>query len=385
MNSTNGFDIELSEEQRMVRTMAREFATDKVAPLAMKIDQEHYFPEELIPLLRDLGFLSVFIPEEYGGAGLDYVSYLNVVEELSCACASTGVIVSAHNSLAVWPILHFGSDSQKEKYLPLLASKGLGCFALSEPGTGSDAARLTCRAEKVDNGWKINGVKNWITNAPDSAVCVLLAMEHPDKLHKGINCYIVDLAVEGVSIGKKEHKLGICGSSTASITFDDVVLPDDALLGIPGQGFEIAMSTLDGGRIGIAAQAIGIARSALEESIVYSKQRETFGKPICRHQSIQNYLAEMSCRIDASRLMALHASKRKQAGIEYGREAAQAKLFASETSVAAALLAIQIHGGYGYVKEFPVERLLRDAKITEIYEGTSEIQKLVIAGHLLKE
>ncbi|MCB0325067.1 MAG: acyl-CoA dehydrogenase, partial [Bdellovibrionales bacterium] len=374
-------DAELSEEQRLVRKMAKEFAGDVVQPLARKVDHEHYFPQELIPKLGELGFLGVNVPETFGGAALDYVSYALIVEELARVCASTSVIVSAHNSLCIWPILAYGNEEQKTRYLPSLAAGStLGCFALSEPGTGSDAARQTCSAVEQDDGtWKIDGVKNWITNGPVADVCVLFTMTHPERKHKGINAFIVDLKnTPGVTIGKREEKLGICGSPTSSLMFENTFLPPSQLLGAPGEGFKIAMATLDGGRIGIAAQAVGIGRAALEDSLSYAKEREAFGKPIAEHQSIQNYLADMSCRIDGARLLAHRAARRKDRGLPYTKEAAQAKLFASEAAVDAALKGIQIHGGYGYVKEFNVERYLRDAKITEIYEGTSEIQRLVI-------
>jgi len=379
-------DFGLTEEQRLVRESAEQFAKDVVAPLARKIDHEHYFPKELIPELGKLGFLGINIPEEFGGAGLDAVSYALIIEELAKVCASTSVIVSAHNSLCAAPIVYFGTPEQKKRYLPKLATgEWLGCFALSEPGTGSDAARQTCSSKKQDNGkWLLNGVKNWITNAPVADVSVVFTMEKPEAKHKGINCFISELKNDsGASIGKKEDKLGICGSPTASITFQDVELEEDRLLGKPGEGFTIAMKTLDGGRIGIAAQAVGIARAALDDSVKYSKERQTFGKLISQHQSIQNYLADMSCSIDAARLLTRDAASRKDAGVSYSRAAAQAKLFASETAMACANKAIQIHGGYGYVKDFNVERYYRDAKITEIYEGTSEIQRLVIAGTLL--
>lgn len=379
------FELELTEEQKMVRDSARGFAAKDVAALARKVDHEHYFPQELIPKLRSLGFLGVFTPEEYGGAGLDYLSYSLVVEELARYCASTSVIVSAHNSLCIWPILAYGSEEQKKKYLPKLASgEQLGCFALSEPGTGSDAARQTCSCKRDGDSWVIRGVKNWITNAPVAGVCILFAMEKPELKHKGINCFIVDMKdTPGVSVGKKEDKLGICGSPTASITFDGAVLGSQQLLGKEGEGFKIAMSTLDGGRIGIAAQAVGIARAALEDSIEYAKQRQAFGKPIAEHQSIQNHLADMGTAVSAARLLTHAASRLKDRGLPITKAAAQAKLFSSETAVACALKGIQIHGGYGYVKDFNVERYLRDAKITEIYEGTSEIQRLVIANKLL--
>ncbi|MBL7662100.1 acyl-CoA dehydrogenase [bacterium] len=383
----NSYEVILTEEQRMIRDTVRAFAEKEVRPLARKIDADHYFPQELIPKLAENGFLGVNVSENYSGAGLDYVSYSIIVEELARVCASTSVIVSAHNSLCLSPINSFGSDAQKKKYLPALASgKQLGCFALSEPGTGSDATRQTCTAKRNGSEWVINGVKNWITNAPVSDTCVLFAMQNPELGAKGIVALIIELKQDqGITIGKLEDKLGICGSPTASISFDDVHVPADRLLGQEADGFKIAMQTLDGGRCGIAAQATGIAQAALDDALRYSTERKAFGKEISEHQSIQNYLADMSVRVSAARLLTWQASSLKDKKLPYGREAAQAKLFASEASVENALKAIQIHGGYGYVKEFNVERYLRDAKITEIYEGTSEIQRLVIARSLLKD
>lgn len=384
----NDLDFGLTEEQQLVRQSAKDFAEGSVAPLARKIDHEHYFPAELIPELGKLGFLGINVPEEYGGAGLDTVSYALIIEELARVCASTSVIVSAHNSLCIAPIVAFGNEEQKKRYLPALASGSmLGCFALSEPGTGSDAARQTCSAKpQPDGSWLIEGTKNWITNAPVADVCVLFTMENASLKHKGITAFIVDMkGTAGVTVGKKEEKLGICGSPTASILFSNTTLPGDQLLGSSGMGFTVAMKTLDGGRIGIAAQAVGIARAALEDSVKYAKERQAFGKPIGQHQSIQNYLADMSCAIRASRMLTLEAARRKDAGLDYTRQAAEAKLFASETAMACAHKGIQIHGGYGFVKDFNVERYFRDAKITEIYEGTSEIQRLVIAGQLLPD
>lgn len=380
-------ELELNEEHKLVRESARRFAEEKVKPLARKVDREHYFPAELVPELGALGFMGANVPASLGGAELDYVSYALIIEELARACASTSVIVSAHNSLCIWPILAFGTEEQKARYLPKLASgEWIGCFALSEPGTGSDAARQTCMSRRSGDGWAIDGVKNWITNGPVSDVCVLFTMTEPEKRHRGITAFIIELkATQGVSIGKLEEKLGICGSPTASITFDGTVVPDSQRLGAEGQGFVVAMKTLDGGRIGIAAQATGIARAALEDSVRYSKERQAFGKPICQHQSVQNHLADMATAIDAARLLTHHAARRKDAALPYTREAAQAKLFASETAVECALKGIQVHGGYGYVKDFNVERYLRDAKITEIYEGTSEIQRLVIASQLVED
>lgn len=381
----NELDLHLTEDQKLIRDTARDFAETKLRPLARKIDQEHHFPLELLNELATLGFLGVQVPETYQGAGADTVSYILIIEELARVCASTSVIVAAHNSLCLAPIVNFGSESQKQKYLPDLASgRSVGCFALSEPNTGSDAAAQTCTSKLQGDKWLINGVKNWITNSPIADVCILFTMEKPELKHKGINCFIVDLKkTDGISIGKKEDKLGICGSPTASITFNDVLLGSEQLLGKVGEGFKIAMHTLDGGRISIGAQASGIACAALEDSLRYAKERKAFGKLIAEHQSIQNYLADMSCKILAAQLLTLNAAKRKDAKLPYTRQAAQAKLLSSEMAVECALKAIQIHGGYGYVKDFNVERYLRDAKITEIYEGTSEIQRLVIANQLL--
>lgn len=382
----NDFDFELTEEQRLVRRTVHDFAEKIVRPLARKIDAQHYYPRELIPELGKLGFMGINVPEVYGGANLDCVSYSVVIEELARVCASTSVIVSAHNSLCLAPIVEFGTEDQKQRYLPRLTSGAwLGCFALSEPGTGSDAAQQTCHAKATKDGWIINGVKNWITNGPESDLGVVFTMEKPDQLHKGITAFLIELkTTRGVSLGKREDKLGICGSPTSSIIFEDVFLKPTQILGKPGDGFKIAMRTLDGGRCGIAAQAVGIARAAFDDSLLYSQERKAFGKAICEHQSIQNYLADMSCRIDAARLLTLRAARRKDHGLPYSKHAAQAKLFASETAMAVTSKGIQIHGGYGYVKDFNVERYLRDAKITEIYEGTSEIQRLVIAQALLK-
>jgi butyryl-CoA dehydrogenase len=380
-------DLLFTEEERMIKETARDFASSKVFPLSVKIDRDHYFPSEIIPDLASMGFLGVNILSEFGGSELNYVSYAIIIEELAKACASTSVIVSAHNSLALWPISKFATIEQKRKYLPQMVSgKWLGCFALSEPGTGSDAAKQTCTAKKTDSGWLVNGVKNWITNAPVAEVCILFAMTDVAKGNKGISAFIVDLKkTNGITIGKLEDKLGICGSPTASITFDNVELEEGSILGGVGDGFKVAMATLDGGRIGIAAQAIGIAEAAFSEALQYSAQRKTFDKFLYEHQTIQNYLADMSTDIEASRLLTYIAAKKKDLGQSYTREAAQAKLFASEAAMKATHRAVQIHGGYGYVKDFKVERYMRDAKITEIYEGTSEIQRIVISSQLVKE
>lgn len=383
----SSLELLLNDEENMVLETAMAFAREKVLPLARKIDHEHYFPTELIPELSSIGFMGVTVSSEYGGSGLNNVSYSLIVEQLAKVCASTSVIVSAHNSLALWPLEKYGSEEQKKKYLPkMVVGEWIGCFALSEPSTGSDAARQTCTAKKEGDSWRINGVKNWITNAPVSDVCILFAMNDQSAGHKGISAFILDLkSTKGVSIGKLEEKLGICGSPTASIVLEDVLIPDSQLLGEVGEGFKIAMSTLDGGRIGIAAQAVGIGSAALTDSIRYTTERKTFGQYLHQHQSIQNYLADMSTELEAARLLTFVAAKKKDSKKPYTKEAAQAKLFASEMANKLATKAIQIHGGYGYVKEFNVERYMRDAKITEIYEGTSEIQRIVIASQLIKD
>ena len=384
MNNLQQF---LSEDEKMIQSMARQFAEGEVEPLSERTDREHRFPEELRPKLAELGFWGIVIPEEYGGAEISPVAYSLIVEEVARACASTSVIFCAHNSLCAWPIVEFGTEEQKKRYLPKLASgEWLGCFALSEPDTGSDAASLRCTYREDGDSYVISGAKNWITNAPVSDVCVVLATSDLNAGYKGVSAFIVELNSDnGISIGKKEGKLGICGSPTASIVFEETRIPKDRLLSAEGKGFGVAMKTLDGGRIGIGSQATGIAQCALDEALSYSLQRKTFGVEIARHQSIQNYLADMSTRIEAGRLLTFQAAKLKEQGEDYTRAAAQAKLYCSEVSVWAALKCIQIHGGYGYVREFKAERLLRDAKITEIYEGTSEIQRLVIAGNLIKE
>lgn len=386
MSWIDGFAFDLSEEEKMVQEMAREFSEKELKPIASELDREHRFPKELIPKLGELGFMGICVPEEFGGSGMSQVAYALIGEEIAAGCASTCVVISAHNSLCVWPILEYATKEQKKEYLPSLASgKSIGCFALSEPGTGSDASNLTCTATKNGEEYVINGTKNWITNAPVSDVCILLAMQDSSKGHKGVTAFVHRMDLEGISVGKKEEKLGICASPTASIHYDNVKLTKDNLLSEEFSGFKVAMNTLNGGRIGIGAQAVGIARAALSSAIEYGKERKTFGKSILEHQSIQNYLAEMICKIDSSRYLTLAAARLKEQGKSYARQAAMAKLQSSEMASFVANKALQIHGGYGYVKEYPAERHLRDAKITEIYEGTTEIQKLVIASSLVKE
>ena len=374
-----------TEEQLAVQTTAREFATNEVLPKAAEIDREHRHPVELVKRMAELGFLGIAVPEQYGGSGFDNVSYAIAMEEVSRACASTGVIMSVNNSLVCDPIYRFGTEAQKQEWLtPLASGKLLGCFALSEPEAGSDAAAQKTTAIKEGDTWVINGTKNWITNGPVADVCVLFTMNDKAAGHKGITAFILPMKTTGVRTGPPDDKLGIRGSKSSQIYLDDVRLTDAHVLGDVGGGFKVAMSTLDGGRIGIAAQALGIARAALEDALAYAQQRRTFGKPIAQHQAIQFKLADMATEIDAARLLTHRAAWLKDKKVPYGKEAAMAKLYASDVANKAAREAIQIFGGNGYVTEFPVERHFRDAKITEIYEGTSEIQRLVIAGHLAK-
>lgn len=374
-----------TEEQQAVLATAREFAQSEVLPKAAEIDREHRHPAELVKRMAELGFLGIAIPDQYGGSGMDHVSYVLAMEEISRACASTGVIMSVNNSLVCDPIYRFGTEAQKQEWLtPLASGKLLGCFALSEPEAGSDAAAQKTVAVKDGDGWIINGTKNWITNGPVADVCVLFTMNDKAAGHKGITAFILPMKTKGVRTGPPDDKLGIRGSKSSQIYLDDVRLSDAHRLSDVGGGFKVAMSTLDGGRIGIAAQALGIARAALDDSLAYAQQRRTFGKPIAQHQAIQFKLADMATEIDAARLLTLRAAWLKDQKLPYGKEASMAKLFASDIANKAAREAIQIFGGNGYVTEFPVERHFRDAKITEIYEGTSEIQRLVIAGHLAK-
>jgi butyryl-CoA dehydrogenase len=377
--------FDLTEDQLAVQQTAREFAQNEVLPKAAEIDREHRHPAELVKRMAELGFLGIAVPEQWGGSGLDHVSYVLAMEEISRACASTGVIMSVNNSLVCDPIYRFGTDAQKERWLkPLASGQLLGCFALSEPEAGSDAAAQKTTAERSGDGWVINGTKNWITNGPVADVCVLFTMNDKAAGHKGITAFILPMKTKGVRTGTPDDKLGIRGSKSSQIFLDDVHLPADAVLGEVGGGFKVAMSTLDGGRIGIAAQALGIARAALEDALAYAQQRRTMGKPIIQHQAISFKLADMATEIDAARLLTLRAAWLKDNKKPYGKEASMAKLFASDVANRAAREAIQIFGGNGYVTEFPVERHFRDAKITEIYEGTSEIQRLVIAGYLAK-
>jgi butyryl-CoA dehydrogenase len=376
----------LDEQYTELRSLVAKFSDLEVAPLAAKIDKEEKIPSDLIQKLGEQGFLGSYVPEEFGGAGMDYMSYAILVEEISRQCASTGVLISAHTSLCVWPIMHFGTDAQKKKYLPLLASgEAIGCFCLSEPNAGSDAGSLTTFAEDKGTHYEISGMKNWITNGREAKIAVVFAKTKKTPDHKGMSAFIVETNTPGFSVIKIEEKLGIKGSSTAQIALDKVKVPKENLLGELEKGFKIALATLDGGRIGIAAQALGIAEGAFRYATKYSKERVQFGAPIANLQAIQFMLSDMSTRIHAARLMIYDASQRKERNLSYTKHAAQAKLFASETAMWTTTKAIQVCAGNGYTREFPVERYFRDAKITEIYEGTSEIQRLVIAANVLKE
>ena len=365
---------------------ARDFARREILPKAAHIDEKHEFPTDIIRQMGELGFLGMMVPPEYGGSGLDCLSYIAVLEEIAAACASTSVVMSVNNSLVCAPITKFGTDAQKQEYLPDLATgKRLGCYCLSEPGSGSDAAAMKTRAVKKGNKWVLNGVKNFITNGKEATVAVVYAIIDADKKHHGIGCFLVDSHLKGYSVSKLENKLGITGSSTAQIVLENVEVDESKLLGIANEGFKVAMNTVDGGRIGIATQAIGIARAAVEEATRYANEREAFGKPIAHLGAIQIHLADMATKTDAARLLTRHAAWLRDNGKPYSRQASEAKLFASETCMEVTTRGIQVLGGYGYTKDYPMERHFRDAKITEIYEGTSEIQRIVIARSLAKE
>jgi butyryl-CoA dehydrogenase len=378
--------IEPTEQQRMVRDMVRTFARDRLRPAAAEIDRAHRFPTEIVAELGRLGIMGCCIPEEYGGAGFDHVAYAIAIEELAVACASTAVIFSAHASLASWPILSHGTEAQRRRYLPAMArGEWLGCFALSEPGAGSDAGAQATTARREGDAYVINGSKNFITNASEAKVAIVFASTAPGTGTRGISAFIVETGWPGFEVVRVEEKMGIRGAHSAQLAFSDLRVPSENLLGAEGEGFKVAMRTLDGGRIGIAAQAVGIGRAALEDSLAYAGERRAFGQPIADFQGIQWMLADMATQVDAARLLVQRAASLKDRGLPYSKEAAMAKLFASEAAMQLAVTAVQIHGGYGYTREFAVERYFRDAKITEIYEGTSEIQRLVIANSLLRE
>ncbi|AST58761.1 acyl-CoA dehydrogenase [Thermoanaerobacterium thermosaccharolyticum] len=378
-------DFSLTKEQEMVRRVVREFAEKEVAPKAKEIDITEEFPWDTVRKMAQNDMMGIPYPEEYGGAGGDYLSYIIAVEEISRACATTGVILSAHTSLACFPIYQWGTEEQKRKYLvPLAKGEKLGAFGLTEPNAGTDAAGQQTTAVLDGDHYVLNGSKIFITNGGKADIYIIFAMTDKSKGTRGISAFIVEKDFPGFSIGKIEEKMGIRASSTAELVFEDCIVPKENLLGKEGEGFKIAMATLDGGRIGIAAQALGIAQAALDEEIKYAKERQQFGRPIGKFQGIQWYIADMATRINASRWLVYNAAWRKQVGLPYTMEAAMAKLYASETAMFVTTKTVQIFGGYGFTKDYPVERFMRDAKITEIYEGTSEVQKMVISGNLLK-
>ena len=377
-------NFQLTKEQEFVRKMVREFAVTEVEPLAADIDKEHRFPVETVEKMAKYGLLGVPFPTEYGGAGADHISYAITVEELSRVCASTGVICSAHTSLCCWPIFNWGNEEQKKKYLPdLLSGKKLGAFGLTEPNAGTDASGQQTRAEDMGDYWLLNGAKVFITNGGYDETFVVMAMTDKTKGNHGISAFIVEKGDEGFSIGKTEDKMGICASSTTELIFQNCKIPKDRLLADVGQGFKVAMSTLDGGRIGIASQALGIAQGALDVTVEYMKARKQFGKKLSQMQALQFTVAELATQIEAARLLVYRAADMKDKHLAYGPAAAMAKLFAAETAMHVTTKCVQLHGGYGYTKDYPVERMMRDAKITEIYEGTSEVQKMVIAASIL--
>jgi len=378
-------DFGLTELQQMIKENAREFAEKEIRPFASKIDEEASFPTEIVKKLSDLGFMGMMVPEELGGAGMDCVSYAIAVEEISRACASTGVTMSVNNSLVCQPILDWGSPEQQKKFLPDLAKgKKLGGFSLTEPEAGSDAGNIQTIAVLQGDDYVINGTKTFVTNGGKADVVLLFASIDKALKAKGLTAFLVERGMPGFKTGKKENKMGIRGSDTSELIFEDCKVPKANLVGQPGQGFKIAMKALDGGRIGIAAQAVGIAQAAMEAAVKYSKERKQFGRPIAEFQAIQWMLANMAVEIDAARFLTWRAAFTKDKGLNFTKEAAMAKLFASETAVKTAINAVQVHGGYGYMKEYDVERHFRDAKITEIYEGTSEVQRMVIAASLLR-
>jgi acyl-CoA dehydrogenase len=377
-------NLVFTEEQKMMQKMVRDFAQKEIAPAIEHMEETEEFPRHLIKKMAELGLMGIPIPEEYGGAGMDFTSYIIAINELSKVSATIGVILSVHTSVGTNPILYFGNEEQKKKYIPKLASgEYLGAFGLTEPSSGSDAASLKTRAVKQGDYYVLNGSKIFITNAGEADVYIVFASTEPDKGSYGISAFIVDKDTPGFSVGKKEKKMGLNGSNTCEIVFEDARVPAENLLGNEGEGFKIAMSNLDVGRIGIAAQSLGIAEAALEYATNYAKERKQFGKPIGANQGLGFKLADMATEVEAAKLLTYRAADLKTNNMPCGKEASMAKLFASETAMKSAIEAVQVYGGYGYTKEYPVERLFRDAKVCQIYEGTSEIQRMVLSKHLL--
>lgn len=378
-------NFELTEEHLAVQEAAREFAQSELLPGVIERDEKQMFPTEQIKKMGELGFMGMMVDPKYGGSGMDTISYVLAMEEMSKIDASASVAMSVNNSLVCWGLEKFGTEAQKEKYLvPLAKGEIIGAFCLSEPEAGSDATQQKTTGEDMGDYYLLNGNKNWITNGNSASVYLVMAQTHRDLGHKGINCLIVERGMEGFEVGRKEQKMGIRGSDTHSLMFTDIKVPKENRIGEDGFGFKFAMQVLNGGRIGIAAQALGIASGALEMAVNYSKERKTFGKEINQHQGVAFKLAEMATKVETARLLCLKAAALKDAGKPYNKESAMAKLYTSEVAMEVANDSVQVHGGYGYVKEYHVERLLRDAKITQIYEGTSEIQKIVISRELLK-
>ena len=376
----------LTPEQEAIRKMVREFAEAELRPVAAELDREGRFPSQHLPKMAALGLLGMPFPPEYGGAGADHVSYAIAIEELSRCCAATGVVCSVNNSLAGWPLLAFGTEAQKRRFLaPMAKGERLGAYALSEPGAGSDPAGMSTTAVKKGDGWVLNGQKNFITNGSAAEIFIVFAKTDPPAKHRGISAFVVEKGTAGFTQSPPEEKMGIRAAHSTQLFFDNVEVPKENLLGKAGEGFVIAMRTLEGGRIGIAAQAVGIAQACVDASAAYAKEREQFGRPIGKFQAIQFKLADMAVRTEAARLLTYKAAAMKDAGGKYGTMSSMAKLFASEAAMKNAIEAVQIHGGNGYTTDYPVERFMRDAKITEIYEGTSEIQRLVIGRDVLGE
>lgn len=378
-------DFTYSREQEMVKKTLAEFAENEIQPIAEEIDAEASYPYDTVAKLGKLGVMGMPFPQEYGGAGADYLTYIMAVEEISKVCGSHGVIVQTHNALCCWPIFTYGTEEQKRKYLPkLLSGQHLGAFGLTEPNAGTDAAMQQTTAKDMGDHWLLNGSKIFISGGGIADVYVIMAMTDKSKGNKGISAFIVEKGMPGFSRGKKENKMGIRGSTAAELVFEDCIVPKENLLGHVGKGFKVAMSSLDVGRLGIAAQALGIAQGAFDQTVAYMKQRKQFGRSLDKFQALAFEMANMKTRIDGSRFLLYHACNCRDRGVSSTVEAAQAKLSCSETAMYVTTKAVQFHGGYGYIKDYPVERMMRDAKITEIYEGTSEVMKMVISGDIFK-
>ncbi|WAG76770.1 acyl-CoA dehydrogenase family protein [Metapseudomonas furukawaii] len=376
-------DIELTEEQRMIRDMARDFARAEVAPRAQAWEKAGWIDDALVRQMGDLGLLGMVVPERWGGTYIDYVAYALAVEEISAGDGALGALMSIHNSVGCGPLLNYGSEAQKDHWLPQLASgAAIGCFCLTEPQAGSEAHNLRTRADLIDGHWVLNGAKQFVSNGKRAKLAIVFAVTDPELGKKGLSAFLVPTDTAGFAVDRSEHKMGIKASDTCAVTLSNCRVPEENLLGQRGKGLAIALSNLEGGRIGIAAQALGIARAAFEAALGYARERVQFGKPIIEHQSIGNLLADMQVRLNAARLMILHAARLKSAGLPCLSEASQAKLFASEIAEQVCSSAIQVHGGYGYLEDYPVEKYYRDARITQIYEGSSEVQRLLIAREL---